>query len=725
MLLLLLLGARPGNSALHRWGARVGKEEPFCYPFNYTCGPITPAPPTLYEAHLEQTDLLFNITQYIEEFYDYEAGVLAVTHTVQNVYTHIINFYHINKAVIMWTERGIEEGIRPTTCTVADITHNTWSDTFPGQTNATDLVLAPSQALLFGDDYKYSWVENNTQRGIICNRWDACFTRDEGTFYVEYEWSDPARVSEGPGYPRERPIRMHMNGLVKPFQGSYESFPVDYVYSFGLFDENPRSEDVRWAYEIPSGVYCEGLPAGKDPPKALTNAFSMRVEVTGYSSNSHNQEYTSTVLNWYDFSHQLTRYDSIAYPGTVEYEAAGLVEVAVIRDFRSGVEYVVDKSLGNCTTLELTGGFDTITTPDGHHSIKNPLLLFGLEGTNLVYHGTKYARGLPCDVWVGHFDFEEENNTIHNAYLYEVYILQDGWTEDAGEADQHLPVPVLIKVFQDISVGELPEELIVNLQQNIFKFQEEVPLMTVYDITPCFTGHDHIRRFQMAFPGQYRHYYDDDPQKFTHSVHNSLVDYLPLSPIRVQHLEIEYLESDDRLYCEFTLVDQPQVDMEFPPYVGKPLDQVVQTLEDQMDYFSIVILDSNGNLVWMKPYNDSLREMFEDGCYSRREPRQPLPPRPNSDDPRTATQPNPSPTWYSSGGDGADGGSVDFAILAAMQKGFRSSDEKIYTPGAMAGMAVGMLVLGLLLGTVIMLVILKKMGLTTGIEFIPMNSRRR
>lgn len=40
-------------------------------------------------------------------------------------------------------------------------------------------------------------------------------------------------------------------------------------------------------------------------------------------------------------------------------------------------------------------------------------------------------------------------------------------------------------------------------------------------------------------------------------------------------------------------MDQPQVDMEFPPYVGKPLDQVVQTLEDQMNYYTVVFIDSN------------------------------------------------------------------------------------------------------------------------------------
>lgn len=40
---------------------------------------------------------------------------------------------------------------------------------------------------------RYSWMENNTQRGMVCNRWDACIHNDVGTFYVEYEWSGECR----------------------------------------------------------------------------------------------------------------------------------------------------------------------------------------------------------------------------------------------------------------------------------------------------------------------------------------------------------------------------------------------------------------------------------------------------------------------------------------------------------------------------------------------------
>lgn len=63
--------------------------------------------------------------------------------------------------------------------------------------------------------------------------------------------------------------------------------------------------------------------------------------------------------------------------------------------------------------------------------------------------------------------------------------------------------------------------------------------MTVYDITPCFIGHDHIRRFQMAFPGTYKKYYDNDPAQFKLWVQDGITIYLDIPLIRLQHLEVD------------------------------------------------------------------------------------------------------------------------------------------------------------------------------------------
>ena len=57
---------------------------------------------------------------------------------------------------------------------------------------------------------------------------------------------------------------------------------------------------------------------------------------------------------------------------------------------------------------------------------------------------------------------------------------------------------------------------------------------------------------------------------------------------------MEFDETQDRLFYEFTLVDQPQVDMELPVYVGKPLDQVVDQLKESMGNLAIVITNEQG-----------------------------------------------------------------------------------------------------------------------------------
>lgn len=57
-------------------------------------------------------------------------------------------------------------------------------------------------------------------------------------------------------------------------------------------------------------------------------------------------------------------------------------------------------------------------------------------------------------------------------------------------------------------------------------------------------------------------------------------------------LQVEFNERDGRLYCEFTLVDQPPVDgIDFPPSVGPPLEDVVATLQASMGKLIVFLFD--------------------------------------------------------------------------------------------------------------------------------------
>ncbi|KAG7158051.1 hypothetical protein Hamer_G025430 [Homarus americanus] len=117
---------------------------------------------------------------------------------------------------------------------------------------------------------------------------------------------------------------------------------------------------------------------------------------------------------------------------------------------------------------------------------------------------------------------------------------------------------------------------------------------------------------------------------------------------------VEFQEDIGLLYCEFTLLDLPQVQgVRCEHAVGPPLDQVVDRLKYSM--------------------NDLKHPWVE---------------------------------------------SAQGSVLPD----FIQHTEAMYSPGAMAGMAIGMFFLGLLLGIGVMLYTLSKFGLAEGFEFIPLRS---
>ncbi|KAK7077069.1 hypothetical protein SK128_004227, partial [Halocaridina rubra] len=83
-----------------------------------------------------------------------------------------------------------EGGVPDTECYVQKISRDLpWMAAYT-RNESTAYVLSPSQALLFGGDYKYSYMEETVERGVPCNQWDACIlTLNNGSAYVKYHWS--------------------------------------------------------------------------------------------------------------------------------------------------------------------------------------------------------------------------------------------------------------------------------------------------------------------------------------------------------------------------------------------------------------------------------------------------------------------------------------------------------------------------------------------------------
>ncbi|XP_063594409.1 uncharacterized protein LOC134771401 [Penaeus indicus] len=261
-------------------------------------GPIAPSPPRSYVANIEEVDQMHKTTSYVSEFYDPSRQVMGVLRINREISQHAIFFYEVDTAVIIQYRPGVADGRPHLSCVVAEI-----EDAAPwlvgyDKNGTYGFMLSPSQALFFGGDYKYTYVDSDPVREIPCNRWDSCIeTYGNGTMSVQYHWTDQNLVADATGYSRERPVMAHTSGYYYPPRGRQIQVDVDTMYNFGFFDDNPDWGIYQWSVQIPSFVYCPGLPTGKSAPTKLADTYSMRVEVTAQTSLTKQMEFMSTAKN--------------------------------------------------------------------------------------------------------------------------------------------------------------------------------------------------------------------------------------------------------------------------------------------------------------------------------------------------------------------------------------------------------------------------------------------
>ncbi|CAL4065658.1 unnamed protein product [Meganyctiphanes norvegica] len=710
-----------------------------------SCGPIPPTPPDMYVTYVEVTDLIANETWYAQEFYDPDQQMLAVYEERKDRIIHTVFYYQADAFVVMEVMTGMDSG--GSQCQVGSIDSDTpWMVGYETADGDTVFILSPSQALAVGGDYKYAWSEETKIRQIPVNRWDACmeYPPVNATMQLNYAWSDPMKFTDMEGFLHERPIENHIHGITYTKDGI--PINVNNLYSFMFFDVDPYWPQHQWAFEIPSDMVCKGLPNLVPAPGEMANQYSMGMETIIFSSFSGEKEYMENLMSWYDYERKLSKFESVMNPNTFEGQLVGQNQASAIQDFTAGVEYIIDQTLGNCTVTNLTTGiWDGITDANGNLVIKNPMQTWGMgyTGENLTYYGTKISRGIPVDVWAIAFDQEQLNGTLEDAIVVEYHYLKSDWVSIAGpinSQEKEYPVPIMVTISQNIQAQNLDAK--IGVIQNIYAFDENPPTMNVFDITPCFIGHDKQRRFEVSFPSEFRDQFEKNEDKFTENVWYSIASEIGVSEIRIQKLLIEFRERSPALVAEFTLVDLPPVEgREFPDTIGPPLEQAIETMyEDQP--FMVIIQDDSlptpGKFVIMKSIAGSLHEVFPENCTksdhlqdAKGELQDSIPHQQDAKGQvhdsiaREQDKPIEQLDYEKSKAELIDEAESNGGPLSSLHQTFtgQTKSATMYKPGDMAGMAFGMLFLGLILGCISTHFVLLKFGITTGSDIIPMTAR--
>ncbi|PAA68188.1 hypothetical protein BOX15_Mlig021983g1 [Macrostomum lignano] len=238
-------------------------------------------------------------------------------------------------------------------------------------------------------------------------------------------------------------------------------------------------------FMAPSGLYCRNLNSQGRKPQTLPNRFSMRIERIGQGS-----EETTYLKEAYDFNANMSLL--LGYPPATSGDNGkyGAGKLLYIHDFRSGISYIRNEDMGNCTIERLTQP-DWDSQKDGNQlRIRTPQQFFDLDSPNVQYKGSGYTRGIFTEVFINYKQLDlgvpglTFDTTIEWYFAYKT-------TYD--------------KITQTSVTKSIPMSAVITSQATwlsssmyIYDFEQQEIVFNRHDITACFSR-DAKQHFQLYF----------------------------------------------------------------------------------------------------------------------------------------------------------------------------------------------------------------------------------
>ncbi|XP_064606544.1 uncharacterized protein LOC135471299 [Liolophura sinensis] len=255
---------------------------------------------------------------------------------------------------------------------------------------------------------------------------------------------------------------------------------------------------------------------------------------------------------WYDSAYKLVRFDKRETTAKPPFYSTN--PMSFIHDFNTGIQYSIDKLLGNCSMSAIQNDtFDTaanlsLKLRDGSFvsRMKNPLELFYLD-SSYKPAGQRTVRGVLCDVFEAtRTDFRLPGIDMQLNTTFQYFFLADSWSElsdSTRSSDQDVPIRLDIV---SPSVGFLAT-------YSFFDFDEQHPDLKNFDVGACYNDDKKIR-FQVQFNNTYHPYLDSTRAYFEMAVRLTMASDLEITTLRIQDSRIDYDEKS--VYYTATLLDR-------------------------------------------------------------------------------------------------------------------------------------------------------------------------
>ncbi|KAL5021454.1 hypothetical protein ScPMuIL_000609 [Solemya velum] len=397
------------------------------------------------------------------------------------------------------------------------------------------------------------YIGVDTVRDVTVDHWRSCMTWPQipANFTLDYyftatNWTSPS------GY--TVPVRAEVTGI---------SNGRNFHHIYDYFDFQPnivfRDED----FETPPGVVCHGQMYNKPLPTIPNNFYYREEMVVG-------GQYYETADIWYDGARQLVRLDRTTPFQTSRVQT--LHPTTEIYDFNRGIEYIIDKVLGNCTAFPINNqtfaARENMTIFRQNNSyvlgMRSPTRFLDLD-SSFQYTGQRDARGIRCNVFSStRNDFPVPNNGPHFAIL-EYYFAADQLSEFPGGPLIEHDVPILLNL-------QIPDMNIKTTYNFVEFHSQEAPDISAFDVSMCYSDSQKLQ-FTVQFQGTYQ---PNVYERLVIASHKALTETMSVVPLRIQNLYLT--PGPSSFHVTTTLLDISPPEVQFtlvggPPILG-PLDSI-------------------------------------------------------------------------------------------------------------------------------------------------------
>lgn len=623
--------------------------------------PPLPSLPDQFVTNIEANIVQKNLTREYREYYDYPNNRGARESYNRSTGEWTITLFDFNAEEY----RVIHEN---NTCGYGKLGNSTH---FLYMANSSQTHLKTVKDLLqFGIGKGEVFVDGDKMiRGIPVNHWTSCFKHQSvnGTYTLDYYFT------KGSGYMIDGdeiqvPVRAVLNGTGKQryLNGTVSEEVHSYYHIYEFTDFKPGPIKHGHVFEVPVGVVCNqgSINSNKTAP-VLSDHFSAGLETIVTMDGNESDHHTAQL--YMDSASMVYRLDTervMGPPGSAQ--TFGNRPLTYIRDFQNGLMYVLDRLEENCTVSKVPstqpgpgpmgpGGPGQGPGGPGQGPVEAPpteFVDFFRNISQYLYQGQKIWRGMDVETWgyVNTSTGETVEVIFHNTQAHPENTASD------PVQNSHEPLGVYRYIP---GTGTVAARTVF---EHMYGFSNGHPDPDVFDVSACFSLGQHSTTLAVDISGvNARNIVRFYQKEFISEVRQTLASAAKVSVTRISSLKWEEVGSSGTtttFVVTFLLLDNKLAGLDGTIFSGPSISDAIQNLQQAVNGVSDMTFDltlATNTVVRFTVKGGSLWELYSD-------------------------------------------------------QGSSSSRSSVpsYSSGSMAGLGIGMLIVGALLGLIVAYVIYKR-----------------